>query len=60
MDNVWKLLIRAIEPPLLMDAALTVAESQWLMAGDDTQDKNEWVDERATKLFRDLKSEVFD
>jgi hypothetical protein len=60
MDNVWKLLIRAIEPSLLMDAALTVAESQWLMAGDTTQDKNDWVDERATKLFRDLKSEVFD
>jgi len=58
MDNVWKLLIKAIEPPLLMDAALTVAESQWVMFKDDTKDKAEWVDERAIELFRQLKNEV--
>lgn len=54
-----KLLIKSINPTILMDAALTVAESKWLMADNrQNKTKREWVEDQAVDLFRQLNTEV--
>jgi hypothetical protein len=54
-----KLLIKSIPPSVIMDAAITVAQSQWVIAGNNNDmAKHDWVEERAISMFRQLKEEV--
>jgi hypothetical protein len=59
-----KLLIKVIDPAIIMNAAMSVAETKWIM-GTGTNDfhrlgnsKDEWIEAQATSLFRQLHAEV--
>jgi len=59
IGNDLKLLIKSINPVILLDAAYTVCESKWIMADNpDNKKKEDWVADKAIDLFRQLKEEV--
>ena len=54
-----KLLIKSIHPSILIDAAVTVAESKWIMADNKNNlSKDDWVKDQAIDMFRQLNEEV--
>lgn len=59
IGNDLKLLIKSINPSIIMDAALTVCESKWILADNpDKKSREQWIEDEAISLFRQLKDEV--
>lgn len=62
MDNEFKLLLKSLRGVHIFEAALTVAQSQWLMnkpSGVCTdRDKAEWIENRAIDMVGRLNAEV--
>lgn len=62
MDNEVKLLLKSLRGVHIFEAALTVAQSQWLMnkpSGVCTdRDKAEWIENRAIDMVGRLNAEV--
>jgi hypothetical protein len=60
MGQDLKLLIKSIDPATIMDAALSVAETKWVMGIHlpANQNRSEWVEDQAINLFQQLHSEI--
>jgi hypothetical protein len=62
MNNTVKLLLKSLKGVYVFEAALTVAQSEWLMkkpSGLQTdRDKAEWIENRAIDIVGELKAEL--
>lgn len=62
MNNIVKLLLRSLKGVHVYQAALTVAESEWLIkkpSGLQTdRDRAEWMENRACEIVNALKDEL--
>lgn len=62
MNDLLKLLIKAMRAVDIFVAAKSVAESEWVMIEPDLKymktEKDSWVEERTIYLVRSLKAEI--
>ena len=57
--SLMKRIIKSLSAPMLFDAAMKLADSEWmLMINDPKANRAEWVEERAIQLFQELKAEI--